>query len=68
MISDISRSDHFSFILFLQSSFGMRQVVQECKEIYESSLVDGLPPKAGFVFPRLKCLAASKASLWRKFT
>ncbi|KAF3523539.1 hypothetical protein F2Q69_00050566 [Brassica cretica] len=41
-------------------------VVQECKEIYENTLVDGNPPKTGFVFPRVKCLAASKGSLWRK--
>lgn len=45
-----------------------KQVVQECKEIYENSLVDGNPSKAGFVFPRVKCLAASKGSLWRKLT
>ncbi|KAL7262707.1 hypothetical protein ACSBR1_000967 [Camellia fascicularis] len=43
-------------------------VVQECKEIYEHSLVDGNPPKAGFVFPRVKCLSHSKGSLWRKLT
>ncbi|KAL5560034.1 hypothetical protein UlMin_036245 [Ulmus minor] len=43
-----------------------KEVVQECKEIYENSLVDGKPPKAGFVFPRVESLAASKASLWRK--
>ncbi|KAH7524940.1 hypothetical protein FEM48_Zijuj06G0172500 [Ziziphus jujuba var. spinosa] len=45
-----------------------KEVVQECKEIYENSLVDGNPSKAGFVFPRVKCLAASKGSLWRKLT
>ncbi|KAK4791517.1 hypothetical protein SAY86_031930 [Trapa natans] len=45
-----------------------KEVVQECKEIYENSLVDGNPPKAGFVFPRVKSLAASKAFLWRKLT
>ncbi|KAE9448054.1 hypothetical protein C3L33_20077, partial [Rhododendron williamsianum] len=45
-----------------------KEVVQECKEIYEHSLVDGNPPKAGFVFPRVKCLAQSKGSLWRKLT
>ncbi|KAL3504644.1 hypothetical protein ACH5RR_034485, partial [Cinchona calisaya] len=43
-------------------------VVQECKDIYEHSLVDGNPPKTGFVFPRVKCLSASKVSLWRKLT
>ncbi|CAH2066807.1 unnamed protein product [Thlaspi arvense] len=45
-----------------------KEVVQECKEIYENTLVDGNPPKTGFVFPRVKCLAASKGSLWRKLT
>lgn len=45
-----------------------KEVVQECKEIYENSLVDGNPPKTGFVFPRVKCLSASKVSLWRKLT
>ncbi|KAJ4701194.1 Exocyst complex component SEC6 [Melia azedarach] len=45
-----------------------KEVVQECKEIYENSLVNGNPPKAGFVFPRVKSLAAAKASLWRKLT
>ncbi|XP_057485412.1 exocyst complex component SEC6-like isoform X2 [Actinidia eriantha] len=45
-----------------------KEVVQECKEIYEHSLVDGNPPKAGFVFPRVKCLTHSKGSLWRKLT
>lgn len=45
-----------------------KEVVQECKEIYEHSLVDGNPPKAGFVFPRVKCLSQSKGSLWRKLT
>ncbi|OAY79293.1 Exocyst complex component SEC6 [Ananas comosus] len=43
-----------------------KEVVQECKEIYENSLVDGNPPKAGFVFGKVKCLAAPKGSLWRK--
>ena len=46
----------------------LKQVVQECKEIYENSLVGGNPPKAGFVFPKVKCLTASKGSLWRKLT
>ncbi|XP_027094630.1 exocyst complex component SEC6 isoform X2 [Coffea arabica] len=45
-----------------------KEVVQECKDIYEHSLVDGNPPKAGFVFPRVKCLSVSKVSLWRKLT
>ncbi|KAF9615953.1 hypothetical protein IFM89_027301 [Coptis chinensis] len=45
-----------------------KEVVQECKEIYENSLVDGNPPKAGFVFPKVKCLSHSKGSLWRKLT
>ncbi|KAL8131594.1 exocyst complex component SEC6 isoform X1 [Apium graveolens] len=44
-----------------------KEVVQECKEIYDNSLVDGNPPKAGFVFPKVKCLAVSKVSLWRNF-
>ncbi|GMH23376.1 hypothetical protein Nepgr_025219 [Nepenthes gracilis] len=45
-----------------------KEVVQECKDIYENSLVGGNPPKAGFVFPRVKCLQVSKGSLWRKLT
>ncbi|KAF1898950.1 hypothetical protein Lal_00019071 [Lupinus albus] len=45
-----------------------KEVVQECKEIYENSLVDGKPPKTGFVFPRVKCLTAAKGGLWRKLT
>ncbi|XP_016504675.1 exocyst complex component SEC6 isoform X1 [Nicotiana tabacum] len=45
-----------------------KEVVQECKEIYEHSLVDGNPPKTGFVFPRVKCLSAAKHSIWRKLT
>lgn len=45
-----------------------KEVVQECKEIYEHALVDGNPPKTGFVFPRVKCLSASRVSLWRKLT
>ncbi|KAK6938208.1 Exocyst complex component EXOC3/Sec6 [Dillenia turbinata] len=44
-----------------------KEVVQECRDIYENSLVDGNPPKAGFVFPKVKSLAA-KASIWRKLT
>lgn len=45
-----------------------KEVVQECKEIYENTLVGGNPPKTGFVFPKVKCLSASKGSLWRKLT
>ncbi|KAI8004033.1 Exocyst complex component SEC6 [Camellia lanceoleosa] len=45
-----------------------KEVVQECKEIYEHSMENGNPPKAGFVFPRVKCLNQSKGSLWRKLT
>lgn len=46
----------------------VEQVVQECKEIYENSLVDGNPPKAGFVFPKVKALSSSRGRLWRKLT
>ncbi|XP_062222006.1 exocyst complex component SEC6-like isoform X1 [Phragmites australis] len=42
-----------------------KEVVQECKEIYENSLVDGNPPKSGFVFGKLKCLTARKG-IWSK--
>ncbi|THU72198.1 hypothetical protein C4D60_Mb04t09570 [Musa balbisiana] len=42
-----------------------KEVVQECKEIYEHALVDGNPPKTGFVFGKVKCLAAPKG-IWRK--
>ncbi|CAL5211075.1 unnamed protein product [Lathyrus oleraceus] len=45
-----------------------KEVIQECKDIYENSLIDGRPPKTGFVFPRVKCLTASKGGLWRKLT
>ncbi|KAL3640785.1 SNARE-binding exocyst subunit S6 [Castilleja foliolosa] len=45
-----------------------KEVVQECKEIYENSLVDGNPPKAGFVFPKVKSLSASKHRIWHKLT
>ncbi|KAJ8755548.1 hypothetical protein K2173_022127 [Erythroxylum novogranatense] len=45
-----------------------KEVVQECKEIFDNSLVNGNPPKAGFVFPKVKCLSASKGSIWRKLT
>ncbi|GAY39615.1 hypothetical protein CUMW_045740 [Citrus unshiu] len=30
-----------------------KEIVQECKEIYENSLINGNPPKPGFVFPRM---------------
>ncbi|XP_058096627.1 exocyst complex component SEC6-like isoform X2 [Magnolia sinica] len=43
-----------------------KEVVQECREIFENSLVDGNPSKAGFVFGKLKCLSSSKGYLWRK--
>ncbi|XP_047962018.1 exocyst complex component SEC6-like [Salvia hispanica] len=46
-----------------------KEVIQECKEIYEHSLVDGVPPKRGFVFSKVKCLqASSKGGIWRKLT
>ncbi|CAJ1949802.1 unnamed protein product [Sphenostylis stenocarpa] len=45
-----------------------KEVIQECKEIYENSLVDGKPPKVGFVFRRVKCLTVSKGGIWRKLT
>ncbi|KAI3465434.1 hypothetical protein Pfo_022097 [Paulownia fortunei] len=45
-----------------------KEVVQECKEIYQNSLVDGNPPKAGFVYPKVKSLSTSKGGLWRKLT
>ncbi|KAK3230313.1 hypothetical protein Dsin_002194 [Dipteronia sinensis] len=45
-----------------------KEVVQECKEVYENSHANGNPRKAGFLFPRVKCLSASKGSLWRKLT
>ncbi|KAJ6832781.1 exocyst complex component SEC6 isoform X1 [Iris pallida] len=41
-----------------------KEVAQDCKEIYENSLVDGKPPKTGFVFGRVKSLAPK--SMWRK--
>ncbi|KAI7744708.1 hypothetical protein M8C21_001488 [Ambrosia artemisiifolia] len=37
-----------------------KEVVQECKEIYENALIDGNPPRAGFVFSKLKSLNTSK--------
>ncbi|KAM1396600.1 hypothetical protein ACFX2I_014273 [Malus domestica] len=45
-----------------------KEVVQECKEIYDNSLVNSKPVKPGFVFPRVKCLSSSKGSIWRKLT
>lgn len=36
-----------------------KEVVQECKEIYENSLIDGNPPRTGFVFSKLKSLTKS---------
>ncbi|XP_047340978.1 exocyst complex component SEC6 [Impatiens glandulifera] len=46
-----------------------KEVIQECKEIYEQSLVDGKPPKTGFVFSRVKCLIQVKGGfIWRKMT
>ncbi|PRQ56372.1 putative exocyst complex component EXOC3/Sec6 [Rosa chinensis] len=45
-----------------------KEVVQECKEIYENSRANGNPAKAGFVFARVKCLSSAKASIWRKLT
>lgn len=45
-----------------------KEVVQECKDICDNSLVGGKPPKTGFLFPRVKCLQSSKNSLWRKLT
>ncbi|GAB4845218.1 SNARE-binding exocyst subunit S6 [Ancistrocladus abbreviatus] len=45
-----------------------KEVVQECKEIYENSLVGGNPPRAGFVFSKVKSLQVSKGSIWRKLT
>ncbi|KAL6507099.1 SNARE-binding exocyst subunit S6 [Orobanche hederae] len=46
------------------------EIIEECKEIYENSLIDERPPKAGFVFERVKCLKASERRipigwLWR---
>ncbi|XP_047340979.1 exocyst complex component SEC6-like [Impatiens glandulifera] len=44
-----------------------KEVVQECKEIFEHSLVNGKPPKTGFVFSRVKCLMPKGGgSIWRK--
>ncbi|XP_039010663.1 exocyst complex component SEC6 [Hibiscus syriacus] len=47
-----------------------KEVVQECKEIFENSLVGGKPPRTGFVFPRVKCLTATSKGgfIWRKLT
>ncbi|WOG91593.1 hypothetical protein DCAR_0310842 [Daucus carota subsp. sativus] len=44
-----------------------KEVVQECKEIYENSLIDGEPPKRGFVYSKIKCLQQHKGYLWRNF-
>ncbi|XP_074340344.1 exocyst complex component SEC6-like [Apium graveolens] len=43
-----------------------KEVVQECKEIYENSLIDGEPPSRGFVYSKVKCLTEHKG-IWRKF-
>lgn len=44
-----------------------KEVVQECKEIFENSLIDGNPPRAGFVFSKLTSLTTSKiTTIWRK--
>ncbi|KAD5507534.1 hypothetical protein E3N88_15237 [Mikania micrantha] len=44
-----------------------KEVVQECKEIYENTLIDGKPPRAGFVFSKLKSLNTSKIpNIFRK--
>lgn len=65
----VGRDMFLSFFLSRPDKLNLfQQVVQECKEIYENSLVDGMPPKAGFVFPKVKALSASKGSLWRKLT
>ncbi|KAJ6422065.1 hypothetical protein OIU84_027078 [Salix udensis] len=37
-----------------------KEVVQECKEIYENSLVDGNPAKAGFLFPKVNLTVSYK--------
>lgn len=49
----------------LKLLLNLYQVMQECKEIYENSLVDGNPQKTGFVFGKVKCLQAPKG-IWRK--
>uniref|UniRef100_A0A803MIY1 Exocyst complex component Sec6 n=1 Tax=Chenopodium quinoa TaxID=63459 RepID=A0A803MIY1_CHEQI len=64
---EASLSCHF-LVYTSNNSRNMNLVVQECKEIYENSFVGGNPPKAGFVFSRVKCLQASKGSIWRKLT
>ncbi|XP_076932254.1 exocyst complex component SEC6-like [Bidens hawaiensis] len=44
-----------------------KEVVRECKEIYESSLIDGYPARNGFVFSKLKSLNTSKiTNIFRK--
>ncbi|GKB67389.1 exocyst complex component SEC6 [Tanacetum coccineum] len=37
-----------------------KEVVQECNEIFENSLIDGNPPRAGFVFSKFESLNTSK--------
>lgn len=44
-----------------------KEVVQECKEIFENSLIDGNPPRTGFVFSKLKSLTTSRiGNIFRK--
>ncbi|KAI3717982.1 hypothetical protein L1987_69948 [Smallanthus sonchifolius] len=44
-----------------------KEVVQECKEIYENTLIDGKPARAGFLFSKLKSLNTSKiTNIFRK--
>ncbi|KAK1393051.1 exocyst complex component SEC6 [Heracleum sosnowskyi] len=43
-----------------------KEVIQECKEIYENSLIDGEPPSRGFLYSKLKSLTAHKG-IWQKF-
>ncbi|KAK1435514.1 hypothetical protein QVD17_01279 [Tagetes erecta] len=44
-----------------------KEVVQECREIYENTLIDGKPPRAGFVFSKLKSMNTSKiTNIFRK--
>ncbi|KAL9171924.1 hypothetical protein ABFS82_03G012200 [Erythranthe guttata] len=38
----------------------VEKIVQECEEIYKTSLIDGNPSSAGFVFPKLKNLKHEK--------
>ncbi|KAK9072166.1 hypothetical protein SSX86_008598 [Deinandra increscens subsp. villosa] len=45
-----------------------KEIVRGCKEIYENSLIDGNPPRAGFVFSKLKSLNTPKiTNILRKF-